>query len=133
MKATDYYIVTVRNEQSSHDMHDTISETGRGTFRHKDGVCYLTYKTDTAKVLIRASKDEVKIKRTGDAGSEIKYRPGRRSYFEYETAYGSIAMSVYTSSVAIDTDGGVIQLRYVLETDGDEINNDVTITARGIN
>lgn len=132
MKATDEYIVTVINKQSANDLEDTVTETGKGTFRYKDGVCYLTYKTDNAKVLIRASADEVKIKRTGDAASEIKYRPGRRSYFEYKTAYGILAMSVFTNYVGIDAENGKIWLCYILETNGDEINNEVTITARGI-
>ncbi|MBQ3426857.1 MAG: DUF1934 domain-containing protein [Clostridia bacterium] len=133
MKATDEYIITVRNEQSANDMCDTVTETGKGTFRSKDGICYLTYRTDSTKVLIRASEDEVRIKRTGDAASEITYRPGRRSYFEYKTAYGTFAMSVFTAFVRTDAKEGTIRLGYTLETNGDEINNEVTITTRGIN
>ena len=130
MKATEKYIITVKNEQSAGDMRDTITETGRGTYRQKNGVSYITYKTQDASVLIRAEEGMVVIKRTGGAESEVKYIPGKRSEVEYRTQYGSICMSVFTEAVEANAENGVIRLKYILETGGDEIKNDITITIR---
>ncbi|MBR0365373.1 MAG: DUF1934 domain-containing protein [Clostridia bacterium] len=130
MKATEKYIITVKNVQSAGDMRDRVTESGRGTYRQKNGVSYITYKTADASVMIRAEKGRVSIKRTGDATSEVNYIPGKLSEFEYRTQYGSICMSVLTETVEADAQNGVIRLKYILQTGGDEIKNDITITIR---
>lgn len=128
MKATEKYIITVTNEQGAGNMCDTVTESGRGSYRQKDGVSYIAYKTAGASVLIRAEEGMVMIKRTGDAVSEVKYIPGERSEFEYRTQYGSLNMCVLTEAVETDTENGVIRLRYTLQTGKEKIKNNITIT-----
>ena len=129
MKNTDKYRVTVTNRQTAGDMTDTVTESGTGSFRQSGDTCYITYDTGAAKVFIKASPGAVRITRRGDSSSETEYRPGKRAYFEYKTAYGSIAMSVLTKEIEIDAagDSGSIRLRYSLNAGDEDMQNDVKI------
>ena len=129
MKNTDKYRVTVTNRQTAGDMTDTVTESGTGSFRQSGDTCYITYDTGAAKVFIKASPGAVRITRKGDSSSETVYRPGKRAYFEYKTAYGSIAMSVLTKEIEIATadDRGSIRLIYSLNAGDEDMQNDVKI------
>lgn len=129
MKNIDKYRVTVTNRQTSGDMTDTVTESGTGSFRQSGDTCYITYDTGAAKVFIKASPGTVRITRRGDSSSETEYRPGKRAYFEYKTAYGSIAMSVLTKEIEIDAAGdrGSIRLIYSLNAGDEDMQNDVII------
>ena len=129
MKNTDKYRVTVTNRQTAGDMTDTVTESGTGSFRRSGDTCYITYDTGAVKVFIKASPGAVRITRRGDSSSEILYRPGKRAYFEYRTAYGSIAMSVFTEAIETDAEGddGSIRLIYSLNAGDEDMQNDVMI------
>lgn len=116
----------MKNEQAADGMCDAVTERGNGTFRESDGALYITYKNDNATVFIKAESDSVSVKRRGESVSDIKYRLGKRSYFEYKTQYGSLAMSVFTKSIAIGEKS--IRLAYTLQTGNDEIMNNILIT-----
>lgn len=129
MKNTDKYRVTVTNRQTAGDTTDTVTESGTGSYRKSGDTCYISYDTGAAKVFIKASPESVRITRRGDSSSETVYRPGRRAYFEYKTAYGSIAMSVLTKETEIKAaeNRGSIRLIYSLDAGGEELQNDVRI------
>ena len=129
MKNTDKYRVTVTNRQTAGDMTDTVTESGTGSFRQSGDTCYITYDTGAAKVFIKALPGAVRITRKGDSSSETVYRPGKRAYFEYKTAYGSIAMSVLTKEIEINAadDRGSIRLIYSLNAGDEDMQNDVKI------
>lgn len=129
MKNTDKYRVTVENRQTADNMTDTVTESGTGSYRKSGDTCYITYDTGAAKVFIKASPESVRITRKGDSSAETLYRPEKRAYFEYKTAYGSIAMSVFTKAIEIDAaeDGGSIRLRYSLNAGDEDMQNDVKI------
>ena len=127
MKNTDKYIFTVTNRQTADGHTDTVTETGIGKHRKGGDMLYLTYDTGEAKVFIKASQDTVTVKRMGASGSEMRYVPGRRTYFEYKTPYGVIAMSVFTRSILTDEKNGAVRICYSLYTGDDEMENDVEI------
>ena len=127
MKNTDRYRITVTNRQTADGSCDTVTETGIGKYRKSGDMHYLTYDTDGTKVFIKAAPDSVTVKRMGASGSEIRYVPRRRTYFEYKTPYGVIAMSVFTRSILTDEKNGAVRIRYSLYTGDDEMENDVEI------
>lgn len=127
LKNTDKYRVTVTNRQTADGYSDTVTETGTGKYRESGDVCYLTYDTGAAKVYIKAARGTVTVKRMGESGSVMEYIPQRRTYFEYKTPYGAIAMSVYTEALEIDAGNGRISISYSLDTGEDEMRNDIEI------
>lgn len=126
---TDGFDITVINKQTADGMSDTVTESGLGTYRIKDGTAYITYSTGDAKVFIKAKDDVVTVKRTGDAKSDMRYELGKRTSFAYVTRFGTIEMNIYTKKIIsrANSDGGEISLGYVLETGGDKLYNNIMI------
>lgn len=128
-KNTDSFKIRVTNRQSAGDMSDTITEGGRGTYRLKDGIGYISYAAGNTKVFIKAGKNGVSVKRTGETKSDMRYEQGKSIDLDYVTPYGTFDMKLYTETVIIrlDEKGGKISLRYTLETGGDKLYNNMII------
>lgn len=98
------------------DDTEYITESGDGSLRIKDGKYYIMYKTDTATVMIRLEGDNANVKRTGESSSDMDYRCGKATNFEYNTPYGMMRMELFTKKLEyrLDENGGVINLQYEL-------------------
>lgn len=115
-KNTDKFIVSVVNRQVNNGETDYIRESGTGSLREKDGRYYLMYKTDTATVMMRIEGDCANVKRTGESSSDMDYKPGKSTAFEYKTPYGTMQMEIFTKKLeyTLDEKGGVIDIKYEL-------------------
>lgn len=129
MKNTDLFKIKVTNRQSAEGMSDTITEGGRGTYRRKGGVVYISYTTGNTKVFIKADEKGVSVKRTGENKSDLRYEAGKILDIDYVTPFGTLDMKLYTETVInrLDDNGGKISLRYILETGGDKLYNNMII------
>lgn len=115
-KNTDKFTVTVINRQVNNGDTEYISESGTGSLRVKDGKYYIMYRTDTATVMIRLEGDSANVKRTGESSSDMDYIAGKATHFEYNTAYGTMQMEIFTKRLEyeLNATGGVIKLQYEL-------------------
>ncbi len=115
-KNTDKFTVTVINRQVNNGEIDYIRESGTGSLRIKDDKYYIMYKTDTATVMIRIDGECANVKRTGESSSDMDYRPGKKTAFEYNTPYGVMQMEIFTKNLdyKLDENGGVINIQYEL-------------------
>ena len=128
LKNTDRFEIEVINRQVNNGETDYIRESGTGSLRIKDGRYYLIYKTDTATVMIRIDGDTANVKRTGESSSDMDYKPGRTTAFEYNTPYGNMRMELFTKKLdyTLDETGGVIKIQYELC----DIDNNMQISVR---
>lgn len=115
-KNTDKFAVTVTNRQVNGGDTEYITESGNGSLRIKDGKYYIMYKTDTATVMIRLEGDCANVKRTGESSSDMDYKCGQITHFEYNTPYGIMKMELFTKKLeySVTETGGVIKLQYEL-------------------
>ena len=120
MENTDRYIVNVCNIQTIDNEPDTITESGEGSLRCKDDTYYISYNTDSGKVLMKLEKGRANVKRLGDYNSDIEYKEGRRTAFSYNTPYGLMKMEIDTKRVeySLSDAGGFIRLEYDLYAGG---------------
>lgn len=130
MKNTNEFKISVANSQTIDGHTDEILEAARGSFRMRNGKGYIVYKSGGSSNMIRIDGDTVTLRRTGEYGSEMQYKPGKRSEISYRTPYGMIRMGLFTrfTEHRLSDNGGTIRLGYVLETNGDKIYNDMIIT-----
>ncbi len=128
MKNTDKFEITVINCQINNGETDYIRERGTGSLRIKDSKYYIMYKTDTATVMIRLEGEYANVKRTGESSSDMDYRPGKTTAFEYSTPYGIMKMELFTKKLdyTLDEKGGAIQIQYDLC----DIENNMEISIR---
>ena len=128
MKNTDRFEIEVINRQVNNGETDYIRESGTGSLRIKDGMYYLMYKTDTATVMIRIEDDTANVKRTGESSSDMDYKPGRTTAFEYNTPYGNMRMELFTKKLdyTLNENGGVIKIQYELC----DIDNNMQISVK---
>lgn len=129
-KNTNEFKISVANAQTIDGNTDMITETARGSFRMQNGKCYISYKSGGSSNLLKVEGDTVTLRRTGEYGSDIQYKPGKHSEISYRTPYGVIKMGLFTrfTEHKLSDDGGTIRLGYVLQTNGDELYNDMKIT-----
>ena len=115
-KNTDKFTVTVVNRQVNNGDTDYIRETGTGSLRVKDSKYYIMYKTDTATVMIRLDGKYANVKRTGESSSDMDYRPGEKTAFDYNTPYGVMQLALFTKKLeyTLDETGGEIKIQYEL-------------------
>lgn len=120
LENTNTYNVTVCNIQTIDNEPDKITESGEGSLRCKEGKYYLSYQTDSGKVLIKLENGRVNVRRLGDYSSEIEYAEGVRTKLSYNTPYGRMEMETDTKRVEykLSDDGGFIRLEYDLYAGG---------------
>lgn len=129
LKGTDGFKITVENRQKTDGMSDTVTETGEGTYREADGIAYISYSSGNTRVFIKAQRDMITVKRTGDTKSDMRYELGKHTSFDYRTPYGTIKMGIFTESINRRTNenGGNISLGYTLQAGGDKLYNNMMI------
>lgn len=93
-----------------------IKESGSGSLREGNGKYYVMYKTENATVMIKVDGECVKVKRTGDARSDMDYKCGKTTHFMYNTPYGAMEMELFTKKLeySLNSEGGTINLKYSL-------------------
>lgn len=121
--------IKVINEQSTENECDIIEEEAFGTYRSSNGKYYIKYKVNDHLNMIKVDGAEVTVQRSGEIKSNMKYTAGKVFEFQYNTPYGAIEMSIYTDKLeyALNEDGGVITLEYILDTGGDKYKNNMKI------
>lgn len=121
--------IKVINEQSTENECDIIEEEAFGTYRSSNGKYYIKYKVNNHLNMIKVDGAEVTVQRSGEIKSNMKYTAGKVFEFQYNTPYGAIEMSIYTDKLeyALNEDGGVITLEYILDTGGDKYKNNMKI------
>jgi len=106
-----------------------------GRLFYKKGCFFIFYEEHTedgvhsADCSIRAERDKVEIKRTGNFTSLMIYEQGKSHNSVYETPYGGMQVTVKPSKVltALDENGGKIFLDYSLDLAGQKFKNNVVI------
>lgn len=131
-KNIDRVTVTVKNRQINDGDTDIISEKGNGTLRFRNGVYYIMYKTESDTVMIKAKQDEISVRRSGAASSDMIYISGKKTEFSYNTPYGEIKMEIYTKTIKceFEKNNGRIRLVYDFYAGGGVIKNDMEIRLR---
>ena len=140
-KLKEDYLIRIKSRTEHEDLPDMVELTTRGSFVHKNGSFFITYRdtettgyagcTTTLKVAEDASR--VAMLRYGPAATHFLIEKGRRNVCHYETGYGSITRGVSADEISQDlTDrGGHLCLAYVLDADGPDllsrISLDVTV------
>ncbi|MGN0162206.1 MAG: DUF1934 domain-containing protein [Candidatus Ornithomonoglobus sp.] len=129
-KNTNEFKISVINSQTIDGETHKVSEVARGSFRIQNGKAYIAYKSGDSSNMLKVDGDIVTLRRTGEYGSEMYYKPGKRSEISYRTPYGVIKMGLFTrfTEHRLTDDGGTIRLGYVLEANGDKLYNDMIIT-----
>ncbi|MGN1116326.1 MAG: DUF1934 domain-containing protein [Candidatus Ornithomonoglobus sp.] len=129
-KNTNEFKITVVNSQTIDGHTDKISETACGSFRMQNGKAYVIYKSGGSSNMLKIDGDTVTLRRTGEYGSQMQYKPGKHEEILYRTPYGVIKMGLFTrfTEHRLSDDGGTIRLGYVLQTNGDKLYNDMIIT-----
>lgn len=130
MKNTDKFKIKVVNSQTIDGETESVAEDGIGSIREKNGVFYIVYKTNSATVMLKTDGTYVELKRTGDSQYTMNYAAGKSSSCGYNTPYGTINMNVFTKSIKCELteDGGELAINYILETNGDKLYNDISIS-----
>lgn len=120
--------MSVVNRQVHNGDTEYIRESGTGSMRVKDGKYYIMYKTDTVTVMIRIDGEYANVKRTGESSSDMDYRPGKKTSFEYNTPYGVMKMEIFTKKLdyELNENGGLINIQYELC----DIENNMEILVR---
>ena len=131
-KNTDVFRISVINRQMIDGEYDTVNESANGTFREKNGKFFIAYKNSGITSMIKLDGETLSVKRVGDIRSDMLFVRGESTSFEYGTKYGSMDMSIFTEDIScsFDRDGGMLKLRYLLMTGGDDIINDMTIKSK---
>lgn len=130
MKNIDEFKIKVVNSQTIDGETDSVAEEGIGSLREKNGVFYIVYKTKTATVMLKTDGTYVELKRTGDSQYTMNYAEGKSSGCSYNTPYGTINMNIFAKSIkcGLTEDGGKLAINYILETNGDKLYNDISIS-----
>ena len=73
--------------------------------------------TETA---LEIQPGQIVLTRTGAVRSQMVFRKGHRHLSSYETPYGEMSLAVHTRrmEIALDSQGGEIQLEYAIEMGG---------------
>ena len=121
-------ILSIRGQQTFDDNSapEVIELVTEGTLTdHRDGrftVCYQESELtglDGTRTTIQVQPDSVSILREGQVNSQMVFEEGRRHLTMYNTPYGAMSIGVNTRKmkVALDANGGSIQIDYALEVD----------------
>lgn len=127
-------IIEIKNIQSADDTEETTELIIEGKFYESGGKQYIFYTEDEEKttVMLIVSKDKVVLSRKGEYTSRMDYFPGEDTQVIYHTPYGVMTMRLKTLLVEnlLKNDGGTLRLIYRLTVNGEEINNNLTLTVR---
>jgi uncharacterized beta-barrel protein YwiB (DUF1934 family) len=128
-KNTDSFTITIKNTQTDGGNKDVISITAPCSYRLSGGNAYIVYKEDNVSCMIKAGKDTVHVKRSGEFGSDISYKANSVCDVIYKTPYGNMQMRVFTSLVSFEfnENGGFVHLEYVLEAGEGKLYNNMEI------
>ena len=129
-------IIKIRNTQSAEDTEETVELITEGKFYKSGDKLYIFYteedEGEKTTVMLIAAEDSVTLSRKGSYASKMFYRPGEDTQVVYHTPYGVMTMRLKTLCVEnhLDEGGGTLRLLYRLSVNGDEINNDLTLTVK---
>lgn len=134
LKSTDKFKITVNNSQLIDGELQSVSESGRGSVRSRDGVHYIMYEVEGVTVFIKAQDGRVNVKRKGEYGSDTDYIIGKKTNFSYSTPYGVIPMEIFTHKAehTISEMGGRLWLEYDIRMGADKIENKMEIKIEAV-
>lgn len=122
--------ILIRSVQTLDGQSETIDLNARGTLRElsPDGEGFLlTYREgepggEQTETALTVEVDRITLRRTGEVGCEMVFRPGLRHPSQYRTPYGAFPVTVTTRTALalLGPDGGRIQLEYGLEMAGQD-------------
>lgn len=129
-------IIKIKNIQTSEDMNEETELITEGRFYESNGKMYMFYteeetaETSACTVMIVVDKKQVTISRKGDFSSKMHYSEGECEQILYHTPYGDIPLVLRTIKVKnmLTESGGELNLQYKLSVNGENINNNLTIT-----
>ena len=129
-------IIKIKNIQTSEDMNEETELITEGRFYESNGKMYMFYteeetaETSACTVMIVVDKKQVTISRKGDFSSKMHYSEGECDQILYHTPYGDIPLVLRTIKVKnmLTESGGELNLQYKLSVNGENINNNLTIT-----
>lgn len=133
LKNTDNALIKINNRQNDDGRSDVIAAEYSGRFYENNGKFYIMYKEDTdVSCMIKVDKNVITVNRKGSASSVMVCEEGNSHTFSYHTQYGAIPMRVTTDKLTaeLDKNGGKISLRYVLNVNGGNIENDMDIVVK---
>ena len=88
-----------------------------------------------ARTTIRIQGDRVRIRRSGQAQSNMLFLPGELSLFHYDTAFGSLSFEIDTDDVFVEERKGQLRLdlAYTLNHNGEVVSmNELHLRANEI-
>ena len=117
-------------------MNEETELITEGRFYESNGKMYMFYteeetaETSACTVMIVVDKKQVTISRKGDFSSKMHYSEGECEQILYHTPYGDIPLVLRTIKVKnmLTESGGELNLQYKLSVNGENINNNLTIT-----
>ncbi len=119
-------IITIRGEQYPvQDDEDVTELVTDGLYCFKNGSGRISYMEsavtglEDTRTTFLIAPDEVAIEREGMLTSRMVFHVGRRESALYDTAYGSMTMTIDTHALKceLDENGGRLELDYVVNFD----------------
>lgn len=129
-------IIKIKNIQTAEDMNEQTELITEGRFYESNGKLYIFYsedeiaETSACTVMIVVNGKNVTISRKGDFSSKMNYTEGECEQILYHTPYGDIPLVLRTIKIKnmLTESGGELNLQYKLSVNGENINNNLTIT-----
>lgn len=124
-------LVTVRGLQMTPDGDDTIEVTTTGKYYEKDGKRYLFYDEigdDTNLIVknsIQITEEHVSVSKKGLINAQMNFEKENKLVSVYETPYGQMEMSVYTTGICLDERDDFLELKleYLLEINNQHVSD----------
>lgn len=131
-------VISIKNNQTAENLNECTEVISEGRFYKSGDKFYIFYSEEESEnvsantVMITAEEKQVTMSRKGEYASKMIYKEGTSDYFTYHTPYGDIQMHLKTEVVEnrLTENGGTLRLCYKLGINGDEMDNDLTITVR---
>ena len=129
-------IIKIKNIQTADDINEETELITEGKFYESKGKLYIFYSEDEAAetsactVMIVVDKKDVTISRKGEFSSKMHYSEGECEQILYHTPFGEIPLVLKTLKVKnmLTESGGELYLQYKLSVNGEDVNNNLTIT-----
>lgn len=133
LKNTDDCTVIAVTTQKNDNGIDLIEEKGFGKCRIVNEKKHIMYGlAGGGTVMINVSKDEVRIKRSGDVSTTMVYRQGEKTFFRYCLRYGELTMGIETTLIedTMDKDGRLHMVYKLFSGDEQMCINDTVIEVK---
>lgn len=134
------YLITIDGRHTADDDTETISLSTFGSYVHRDGKDYITYKEtdatgyegDVTTVMLENS-NRATITRHGKTRSRLVIEKGQKHMCHYETDYGNLMIGILADKIdnRLQADGGEVRLRYSLDINSNALSvNELNITVK---